>query len=356
MEERYFAESPFKPPFPYVSGWEFTVQSHVPPPPTPVINDSLDYTHDDLEDLVRLNPAEYCVQHPPLPGEVGTDRLDLEIVDLVRAENPKNSQLFTVKVLQHSPGWPSEPLRSKILLAKVYDPLYFNDMSEYLCPARVMDQSYTHETAVYSVLSEFQGRRIPRYYGSYTFDIPVDTSGTRNMRSVRLILIEYIRGTDMAKASPAKYDLETRQQIMKKTVEFETAAWTKNVRLKDLSPRNVILPEVDPASPIFIDFDDALLKRLPDDPVCAKMDFLPGQYISPLLRWKKRNRDNEFVLQDWADWDWEVWLNAEFADTASTITPRILEVFGPRKRDSKLSFQDSDAADYSNAKGAEDVE
>ncbi|KAJ5707056.1 hypothetical protein N7488_006857 [Penicillium malachiteum] len=169
-----------------------------------------------------------------------------------------------------------------------------------------MDRSYTHETAACSVLSEFQGRRIPRYYGSYTFDHPVDTSGTRNMRSVRLILIEYIRGTDMAKASPAKYDLETRQHIMKKIVEFEADAWTKNVRLKDLSPQKFILPEGDPASPIFIDFDDALLKCLPHDPVCANMDFLPGQYISPLLEWKKRNQDNEFVLQDWADWDWEV--------------------------------------------------
>ncbi|KAJ6014666.1 hypothetical protein N7540_009257 [Penicillium herquei] len=162
-----------------------------------------------------------------------------------------------------------------------------------------MDHSYTHETAVYSVVSEFQGRGIPRYHGSYTFDIPVDTSGTRNMRSVRLILIEYIGGTDMAKASPAKYDLETRQQIMKKIVEFESPAWTKDVKLKDLSPRNVMLPEDDPASPIFIDFDDALLKRLPDDPICAKTDFLPGQYISPLLRWKKRDREYEFVMQDW---------------------------------------------------------
>ncbi|KAJ5732704.1 hypothetical protein N7493_004185 [Penicillium malachiteum] len=316
MEERYFAESPSKPPFPYVSGWKFTVQSHVPPLPTPVINDSLDYTH-DLEDLM------------------GTDKLNLEIVDLVRAENPENSQLFTVKSATTF-NWLAE-LASTI-------------------QSRVMDQSNTHETAVYSVLSEFQGPGIPRYYGSYTFDIPADTSGTRNMRSVRLILIEYIRGTDMAKASPAKYDLETRQQIIKKIVEFETAAWTKNVRLKDLSPRNVILPEGDPASPIFIDFDDALLKRLPDDPVCANMNFLPGQYISPLLRWKKRNRDNEFVLQDWADWDWEGWLNAEFADTASTITPRILEVFGPSKRDLKLSVQDSDASDHSNSKDAEDVE
>ncbi|KAJ6014665.1 hypothetical protein N7540_009256 [Penicillium herquei] len=77
MEDRYFAESPFKPPFPYASGWRFTVHSHLPPPPTPVISGSLDYTHDDLEELVRLNPAEYCVQHPPLLGEIGTNTLDL---------------------------------------------------------------------------------------------------------------------------------------------------------------------------------------------------------------------------------------------------------------------------------------
>ncbi|KAJ5707055.1 hypothetical protein N7488_006856 [Penicillium malachiteum] len=86
MDGHYFADSPSKPPFPYVPGWRFTVQSQVPPPPTPVIRGNLDYTQDDLKDLARLNPADHCVQHPPLPGEMGTNTLDLEIVDLVRAK------------------------------------------------------------------------------------------------------------------------------------------------------------------------------------------------------------------------------------------------------------------------------
>ncbi|KAJ5730025.1 uncharacterized protein N7483_004533 [Penicillium malachiteum] len=285
--------------------------------------------------------------------------LDLEITDLISAEDPKNLQIFTVKVIHESPSSPNSPLQSRILLAKLYEPLYFNDASEYLCPCRVMDRSYTHETAAYSVLSEFQGREIPRYYGSYTFDIPVDTSGTLNVRSVRLILTEYIRGTDMAEASPyfvkassPKYVLETRQQIMKKVVEFESVAFTRNILLKDLSPRNVILPDDDPASPIFIDFGDALLKRLPDDPICAKMDFLPGQYISPLLRWD-RNRAYEFVMHEWVDWDWEPWVDAEFANTAPTITPRILEVFGKLR---KYDLKSSKCSDSSNSKGAEDLE
>lgn len=34
----------------------------------------------------------------------------------------------------------------------------------------LLNKGYTHETATYEVLSEYQGAAIPDYYGSYSLD------------------------------------------------------------------------------------------------------------------------------------------------------------------------------------------
>jgi hypothetical protein len=60
------------------------------------------------------------------------------------------------------------PPKGTRLVAKVYDPLYFNDSEGYLNPFLCMDRSYTHEANAYMALNEFQGQWIPRYYGSYS--------------------------------------------------------------------------------------------------------------------------------------------------------------------------------------------
>ncbi|KAJ6037164.1 hypothetical protein N7540_001443 [Penicillium herquei] len=122
QRKRYLSISPMRPPLPYAKGLRFTVQSHIPPPPTPVMHSNLNYTLSDLEDLVRLDPVEFCLAHPLLPGEIGSNTLDLEIIDTIKVKEPCNSQVFTVKVLK---GTPEKPLPTpNILVAKVYDPLY----------------------------------------------------------------------------------------------------------------------------------------------------------------------------------------------------------------------------------------
>jgi hypothetical protein len=91
------------------------------------------------------------------------------------------------------------------LIAKIYDPLYFNDEDGRLNPFLCVDRHYAHESRAYHVLSEMQGTRIPIFYGSYSLELPTH-------RTVRLILIEYIPGTTLqslkTRADPSRTSSE----------------------------------------------------------------------------------------------------------------------------------------------------
>lgn len=51
------------------------------------------------------------------------------------------------------------------------------------------------------------------------------------------------------------------------------------------------------------------------------------------MRWHEdQNLENDFY--DWIDWDWQPWLQAEFASTAEPITPGMLGLYmSPRFRE-----------------------
>lgn len=153
-----------KPPVPYTRDWRFTVKSHVPPAPTLVTDGCCKYDEDDFEEIKRLSPTERCLQRPPLPGEMGSDTIDLEVTDLLRVGDCCNSQVFTVRVLRGTPKAEKPPPPDARLVAKVYDPLYYDDEEYFVNPFLAMDQCYTHEARAYHVLSEFQGRHIPIFY------------------------------------------------------------------------------------------------------------------------------------------------------------------------------------------------
>jgi hypothetical protein len=50
---------------------------------------------------------------------------------------------------------------------------------------------------------------------------------------------------------------------------------------------------------------------------------MPRVVHIPLLRWK----DSAKHFDEWVDWDWDSWLQQEFAWTESSITPEIRKVF-----------------------------
>lgn len=47
-----------------------------------------------------------------------------------------------------------------------------------------------------------------------------------------------------------------------------------------------------------------------------------GHYILPLLRWKAA-KAQLYAFSDWVDWDWDCWLEVEFAHTVPSITPEM---------------------------------
>jgi len=342
-----------KPPVPYTRGWLFRAKVHTPPPPTLVVEDCHTNSNSDVAERWALSATERCLKHPPLPGVEGTDTVSLEIIEPLKVGDGHHSQVFTIRVVDS----PSELLPvdgdgsgCTQLVAKVYDPLYLNDDDGYLNPFLCVDHDYTHEANTYTALGELQGKYIPKYYGSYTLEMAVDRdedscsdldSGSDpdsadeqpRTRTVRMILIEYIHGITMSHYQPQDFPQSARQAILKSIVDIESQIYEKDLLLLDIHPRNVIIMynPADSSSSIgqqpravLVDFADVLFNRRRDDPLALLLNYFLGEYISPLLRWKKAHYPI-YRFEGWVDWDWDWWLEAEFPHTAATITPEMRE-------------------------------
>ena len=117
--------------------------------------------------MEQLHPIERCLQYPPLPGSYGPLKLVIEVYDTIRIGDHHNAQVVVVEVL--TADFPVKGIsQGQLVVAKLYDPMYINDDDFYVNPFLVADKGYTHETATYEVLSEYQGAAIPDYYGSYS--------------------------------------------------------------------------------------------------------------------------------------------------------------------------------------------
>ena len=193
---------------------------------------------------------------------------------MLQSGDGHQSQVFTVRLLDSESTPRSLPREGTILVAKVHDPLYFDDDDGYINPFVCKDRHYTHEANAYSNLAEVQGHWSPKYYGSYT--LLVDT------RVVRMIWIEHIEGTTMVDARPEEFPQAYRQSVMKSVVELESRVYEKDLFLRDLEPRNIIIrsPTSNPPNIVFIDFADALFNRRWDDTFALIYNYFLGEYIS----------------------------------------------------------------------------
>lgn len=312
-----------KPPVPYSAKSRFTAKSHTASRPTPVVRGCCINSESDRAERRNLRPIDRCLKHPPLPGKEGYDTVSLEVVDPLKGGDGHNSQVFTARLLDFESTSQLLPQKGTVLVAKIYDPLYFDDDEGHLNPFLCVDKYYTHEANTYMTLSEFQGQGIPRYYGSYSLSLSVNSVHTR---TVRMILVDYIEGITMADAKPRNFSKSVRQSILKSIVDLESRIFEKDIWLTDLEPRNVIIssPDSDRPGVVFIDFAHALFNRRRDDPPLLQLNYFLGEYISPVLRWKKiRGKVDSFL--GWIDWDWDPWLDAEFAHTVSSIKPGMRE-------------------------------
>lgn len=119
----YFESDFVKPPIPYIKRWRFSARSHTTPALTPVTLDGCRNFDRGREERAKLGPVARCCRNPPLPGDLGQQTVELEVLDPIRVGDGHSAQVFNVRVLK--PESNTEIFqRTSHLVAKVYDPLY----------------------------------------------------------------------------------------------------------------------------------------------------------------------------------------------------------------------------------------
>ncbi|CAN6673332.1 hypothetical protein TRVA0_048S00694 [Trichomonascus vanleenenianus] len=249
-EMRLLAAQRRIPPVLYIMDMKFTVRHHVAPQliPYPYARD-FKYnwiSNERREERSKLTPIEWCLRNPPSEGEFGAGTLDLLVLDTFQAGYDYGSSQV---VLVEAQSELERVQKGQKLVAKVYDPLYIDDDGD-LDVYFIANEFYTREVRAYQELSELQGGSVPKFYGSFSLDVHIPESflmGIDNRdlktRQVRLILTEYIPGSSMYRANPKNYSQQARQQVIKSLIDFDSEAFQRNVILRDLWPRNVIIPE-----------------------------------------------------------------------------------------------------------------
>lgn len=324
-----------KPPLPYSEGKCLKARSHRPSKP---INFNCVLELEGVRERESIDPVQRCLMHPPSPGSFTDGEVELEIVKPVQAGDKLDSQSFAVRVVSTTStlDLPSNDCPD-LLMAKIYDPLYFDHEQDDANPFLCVESAYTHECAAYSKLVDFQGNIIPKFYGSFSLSLPVDRqhldnnyrdSDSVNTREVRLILMELVPGTCMRDLSPSDYSQSDRQAIMKSIIDSETALYTHDLDYGDVHPDNILVSN--PQSPldharkiVIADFGQAWTGRsgVPE----WETYFLPGVKISPLLRWI----DPCKWFNEWVDWDWKSWIEENYEHDRASITEEMQRKWGP---------------------------
>lgn len=215
-------------------------------------------------DLRTKTLVELCLEHPPMEGEtaLGDAPRSLHIIDEIRVKEDGGAQLVVCRL----DDGPDE------YVGKIYDPLYygFSDRMWSDVPRDVTteaDRDYCREVAAYLELDEpFGGKETPKYYGSWTFCLPIDLPDDRKVRDVRMILMERVNGGTMSDMDPPPYPEEVRLEALAQTLEAFNRIHCAGVIHRDIAQRNVMICDGKTASTIervvIIDFNFAVVSRL----------------------------------------------------------------------------------------------
>ncbi len=249
-----------KPQFPYHDGLELL------PHKLPEPDDEADPTLDEAGVVERytLHPLARCALHSPAPGQAtaGCKAVRLRIVAPLRAGDGRSAQLFLAEAvgdddtmtpdISHATGaqktdasapaaagavgppgdgaWHAQfqpPRPGELIVAKIYDLLYYDHEQDNVDPFSTTDMAYAAEAAVYEVLARLHGTMVPRYYGSYTFEL--FEPAVAATRAVHLILVEYVRGRVLSDLNPRDFSQHTRQDIVGGIIDAETTLFAEGV-------------------------------------------------------------------------------------------------------------------------------
>ncbi|KAK9235325.1 hypothetical protein V1525DRAFT_421429 [Lipomyces kononenkoae] len=295
--------------------------------------DGYNHTFELARERESIHPLERCLIHPPTSGITGHNSILVKVVEPVRTGDRHNAQVVTIRT-EYVPTELTHAIPTdSYFVAKIYDPLYFDHEQDDVDAFLSTDQEYSREAAAYRKLSFMQGTIIPKFYGTFTLELPVANKGIS--RSVRLIILEAIPGKPMTQLVPMDYSQVERQGIIKALIEAESLLYTNDVWHRDIHPRNVLVSgnvgENCSRRVIIVDFGKAWVGRAHPllAPEAAKK-YLPGIPISPVLCWSKAWWPYlQVSFAEWIDWDWEPWLEHHFGSTSAPITKDMEEIWRP---------------------------
>jgi hypothetical protein len=273
---------PAKPKCPYLPGFKVEIKAHNPPPPfggtfyrgrgtRPILYDTWLKSVTQTKHVLTYPPLETVAPSMPKAGQ-------LIITKSLAIGNSRGAQLIVCSITPKTSG-----AKTSTAVAKVFDPLYysFSDTLVGSMPVdvvRMADQDYSREAVAYEHLDKIghTGSFTPKYLGSWTFTLPISHENKTHQRPVRLVLIEYLKGTSIlgqyVRNSPAAYDdLDAlhldkgyRLGVLAKVLDGVVRLRHAGLDQGDLAPRNVILvPEPGPSPPVprvvLIDYNNSIV-------------------------------------------------------------------------------------------------
>ncbi|KAK3298947.1 uncharacterized protein B0H64DRAFT_439367 [Chaetomium fimeti] len=291
---------PEKPACPYRPGFSVEIKRHIPPPPfgDPHHGPGAWRERSDV-DLHEVTQTRVVMEYPPLeppptspsPPAPTVLAAKLTILSALAVEDGRGPQLVVCSVTPHaspSPGQ-SEPPAPYQAVAKIFDPLYYSFENRVAAHMPVLvawkaDVHYTHEAAALDHLAKRAqtdgdaGLLAPKYFGSWTFTLPITHAGRKRQRAIRLVLMENIKGPSMravclAPSALASYTEQDRLAIFAAVLDGVARQEHAGVDQRDLAARNVVLrtgspspaarnPEQPLPQPVIVDYNTAVVFEL----------------------------------------------------------------------------------------------
>ena len=139
-----------------------------------------------------------------------------------------------------SPAGSTEATYPPQLVAKIFDPVFFDYDALYAHPFILRDLSVSCEVEAYQRLKYLQGKRVPRFYGHFVAPLP-----SQDGRTVNVLLLEHIQGTDLRILVPPNTAENVchrhKDAIIDAALRVFFDILACGVKQTDVQPRNVIL-------------------------------------------------------------------------------------------------------------------
>lgn len=318
-------QDPDRPRLPYLPGFSVRISRHAQPSGD---DQSGFQQRPELKDayLRTVTHSEAVVVNPPVDGvEDSSSQAELVITSTIAIGSARGAQIVACTVTPFDGS--SEPFEA---IAKIYDPLYYNfehSMGHY--PRDCVDEAdhdYMVETYAYEILDQtgYTGSSAPKYYGSWTFTLPIVIKGSSTSRPVRLILMERLEGVTLqdsriqnaysreAGRDAFHYPQEYRLEILARAMDAHVQQIKGGVNQSDFAGRNIFLVPMQSEKIcslflpriVLIDYNNANVRQLSSE----QLDRLPpnpaqvfwGQYLwEDVAGWVPDEWKDVEIQQNW---------------------------------------------------------